>query len=438
MKTLGLDIGTTTISAVILENNSVSDSLTVPNDSHLTGDSWESLQDPNIIRATALNTVESLLKKHANVVSIGVTGQMHGILYLDAKGNPVSPLYTWQDGRGEQLREDGKTWAKWLSETTGYTLATGFGLVTHTYNAYHGLVPKEAVVFCTIADYLAMTLSGRSAPAIDPTNAASLGVYDRQRGDFDREALERAGLDCTLLPLPARKPILGVGTCGLPVATALGDNQASFLGCVGNSTDTLLVNMGTSGQISVFSPVYLETEALETRPFPDGGWLLVGASLAGGQSYALLERFFRQVVEMVHGHCDNVYDAMRRALDQAGPVKNPLHADTTFLGTRKNPGCRGAITQIGTDNLTPVHMMYSIMHGMAQELHTMFRSYLDANGTVPSKMMGSGNALQKNPYLCRIFEETFCYPMSLSTKNEEAACGAAAYAATHTRSCSES
>ena len=431
MKTLGLDIGTTTISAVVLWENTVLASRTVKNDSLLPGKSWERLQDPEAIRATALKIVEDLLREHGDVDAIGVTGQMHGILYLDVHGTPVSPLYTWQDRRGELLRDDGKTWARWLSETTGYALATGLGMVTHVYNVCHRLVPPEAVVFCTIADYLAMVLSGRCTPAVDSTNAASLGVYHSQRGEFDREALVRIGLDCAMLPTLAQEPILGVGSLGLPIAVALGDNQASFLGCVGSTTNTLLINMGTGGQISIFSPDYLETEALETRPFPGGGWLVVGASLAGGRSYALLEHFFRQVVEMVQGHCGSVYEAMSRALDQAGPVENSLHTTTTFLGTRKNPKLRGSFTQIGPDNFTPIHMMYGVMHGMAQELYTMFHSYLAAGGTAPTRMMGSGNGLQKNPHLCRVFEETFGYPMLLSTKNEEAACGAASYAASH-------
>ena len=61
----------------------------------------------------------------------------------------------------------------------------------------------------------------------------------------------------------------------------------------------------------------------------------------------------------------------------------------------------------------------------------MFRSYLAAGGEMPARMVGSGNGLQKNPHLCRIFEETFGCPLSLSTRQEEAACGAAAYAAAH-------
>ena len=432
MKTLGLDIGTTTISAVVLEDGKLVVARTEKNESFLSGASWERLQDPAVIRSTALAMVDALLEDHSDVAAIGVTGQMHGILYLDSQGNPVSPLYTWQDGRGQQPREDGMTWAQWLSETTGYPLATGFGMVTHAYNALNGLVPLEAAVFCTIPDYLAMVLSGRTAPAVDPTNAASLGVYDLRRRDFDREALLQAGVDADLLPAMTEEPVLGTGPLGRPVTVALGDNQASFLGAVGQPAGTLLVNMGTGGQVSVYSPDYLETEALETRPFPDGGWLLVGASLAGGRSYALLEQFFRQVAAMAGSETDSLYGAMGRALDAAGPVTAYPETVTTFLGTRKDPLCRGAITGLGADNFTPVHLMHGVMHGMAQELHTMFRSYLAAGGEMPARMVGSGNGLQKNPHLCRIFEETFGCPLSLSTRQEEAACGTAAYAAAHT------
>lgn len=44
------------------------------------------------------------------------------------------------------------------------------------------------------------------------------------------------------------------------VTTAIGDNQASFLGAAGNENNTLLVNMGTGGQISVLSDQYFTAE----------------------------------------------------------------------------------------------------------------------------------------------------------------------------------
>ena len=50
MKTLGLDIGTTTISAVVYDSDTgVLTSRTIKNDSFLTGQSWERIQDPRVI-----------------------------------------------------------------------------------------------------------------------------------------------------------------------------------------------------------------------------------------------------------------------------------------------------------------------------------------------------------------------------------------------------
>ena len=153
MKTFGLDIGTTTISAVVYDSDrGVIAARTVKNDSFLTGESWERIQDPAVIEAAAMESVRVLLAEHPDVAAIGVTGQMHGILYLDSHGTPVSPLYTWQDGRGDLPHPDGGTWASYLSACSGYELATGYGLVTHAYNLHHGLVPKEATVLCTIHD----------------------------------------------------------------------------------------------------------------------------------------------------------------------------------------------------------------------------------------------------------------------------------------------
>ena len=51
------------------------------------------------------------------------------------------------------------------------------------------------------------------------------------------------------------------------VTTAIGDNQASFLGAVGNKDNILLVNMGTGGQISVLSDQYFAENGIEARPF---------------------------------------------------------------------------------------------------------------------------------------------------------------------------
>ena len=432
MKTLGLDIGTTSICAVVFEaETGVLAARTIKNDTFLESRPWERIQDPLKIQKAAVSLVEELAAAFPDVSAIGVTGQMHGILYLNAQGEPVSPLYIWQDGRGSLPHDAQRTWAEYLSESTGYSLATGYGLVTHAYNLEHGLVPDTAVKLCTIHDYLAMVLAGNTTPVTDPTDAASLGLYDLQQRCFDPVALKQAGLDPAMLPDIAADPYLGTGSLGIPVFNAIGDNQASFLGATGGKTDVLLVNMGTGGQISVFSPEYLETDTLETRPFPEKGWLLVGASLCGGRSYALLETFFRETVKLVTGKDISAYEAMDQALECAEIPTDLPQVCTLFQGSRKHPGLRGSITELTPDNFTPVHLMMGLMQGMADELHEMYKGYLAKGGKMPTGIIGSGNGLRRNKHLCRVFETTFGCSLSLSPYLEEAACGAAIYAAQH-------
>lgn len=430
MKTIGLDIGTSTLSAVVYDcNGGVLTSRTVQNNSFLPGKSWERLQDPDIILRASEALLQELLILYPDISALGLSCQMHGILYLDGFGNAVSPLYTWQDERGNLPFDDLSNWAEHLSQLTGYPLSTGYGMVTHFYNLHHNLVPSTAAVLCTIGDYIAMKLSGRAAPVMDATNAASLGLYDVKHRCFDLHALEKAGIAPSILPESAAGSSLGVWQSGIPVFPALGDNQASFLGATAGHADVLLVNMGTGGQISIFSSDCSTAGSLEIRPFPDNQWLLVGSSLCGGRSYALLEAFFRETVKMITGQEICAYDAMAKAMDTADLISDIPKTVTQFQGTRKDPACRASIQNLSADNFTPRHLIRSILQGMADELHIMYASYLNAGGPIPAVLIGSGNGLRKNPHLCHIFEETFGLPFVLSRNEEEAACGAAIYAA---------
>lgn len=430
MKTLGVDIGTTTVSVVVNDTvHGVLAAVNEANDTFLPGASWERLQGPQKIWEKTAPRVQEMLERYPDIQAIGVTGQMHGILYLDKDGNAVSPLFTWQDGRGDLSYDGTHTWASQLSQLTGYSLSTGYGMVTHYYNIHNQLVPPDAVKFCTIQDYIAMRLAGAPVPRMDITNAASLGLYDLTARCFDIPAMEKAGMDPSLLPALAEDPNLGMGSLGIPVYAAIGDNQASFLGATEGKQDVLLVNMGTGGQISVFTQTYMQASALETRPFPGGGWLLVGASLCGGRSYALLENFFRQTVKMVTGADLSVYDAMAKQMENAGRPADLPKTVTTFQGTRQDSALRGSISGLTAENFTPTHLIWSLMEGMAQELYGMYRGFLEQGGRKPAYMIGSGNGLRKNKFLRQVFEDVFQCPMLLSPSEEEAARGAALYAA---------
>src|SRR5262249_50758580 len=150
-------------------------------------------------------------------------------------------------------------------------------------------------------------------PVSDPTCAGSAGVLDVAWGDWDAEALVALGLPRALFPdvTPSGTRLGGLTAelaartglpAGLPVFAGIGDNQASFLGSVAQRAGTVLVNVGTGGQVNVTSERFVaEPPVVECRPFPAGGYLLVCAGLSGGAAYAVLERFVREIGQQVFG-----------------------------------------------------------------------------------------------------------------------------------------
>ncbi len=430
MKNIGLDIGTTTVSAVVADNGRVLSSVTLKNDSFLPTDKlWERIQDPERIREIALQAVETLLREYPDAERIGVTGQMHGIVYLNEKGKPVSPLYTWQDGRGDLPYRDGLTYAAYVKSVTGYSAATGYGAVTHLYNRVNRLVPDETVVFCTIHDYIAMTLAGELAPVTEASDAASFGLFDVERGTYDIKAMGKIKLDCKMLPQLAKKSLIGLYKGKIPVFVAIGDNQASFLGAAGGDVSCMLANVGTGSQFSVFTENYMNCPGLETRPFPGGGYLLVGASLCGGRAYALLEAFLRDTVEQIGGvHMESCYSTMDAILAGFSKPHDLPKTSPLFQGTREDPAVRGAIENLSTDNFTVKHLLWSMLDGMAQELYDMYCIYRRQGGK-SVKLIGSGNGLRRNKHLQECFSGKFGQQIVMSSCNEEAAAGAAFYAA---------
>ena len=195
---------------------------------------------------------ERLAKEFAPIDAIGVTGQMHGILYIDKEGIAVSPLYTWQDKSGE-LKYNDTTFSEYLADITGFNAPSGYGLVTDFVNRKLSRVPENAAGLCNIQDYITMKLAGGKTPVTHISNAAGLGFYSFETFDFDSSALEKIGCDRKMLPRVTAEPeVIGTDSKGIPVTVAVGDNQASFLGSVTNK-ESVLVNIGTGSQVSVLT-----------------------------------------------------------------------------------------------------------------------------------------------------------------------------------------
>lgn len=420
---LGLDIGTTTLSAVILNltDGSLISAYTIPGNADLPGDHpWEKCQDVEIIENRVIRLVNALLDRFRGVQAIGLTGQMHGILYLDRQNRPCSPLFTWQDGRAGQ---GNPSTCDQLLHETGLPISAGYGLATHCHLVRTGTLPTDAVKLCTIMDYLAWKLSDFSQPLMHASNAASLGFFQPEIHNFDQNALKIAGISSTFLPEVTVKHTI-LGTCrGIPVTVAIGDNQASFLSTVSHPDRMALANFGTGSQISLMTDTYFPGDGdIENRPFLDRTCLVSGSALCGGRAYALLERFFRSFI----GSDEQQYEILNRLALQGLESASLPEIRTTFCGTRRYPNLRGQILELGEDNFTPEAFAAGTLLGMAQELLDMYSRMPHEN---IRELVASGNAIRKNPALKLALERVFGMNVRIPKHREEAAFGAAMFAA---------
>ncbi len=433
MNILGIDIGTTTVTALVLDTDSkaVKKSCTLKNDSFIEGKSFEKLQDSEKIISIVKDAVKEVAD-NVKIDAVGVTGQMHGILYLDKDFKPCSPLMIWQDERGNEIFENGETYAEYLTAETGIKAAAGFGLTTHFYNLKNNLVPENAIMLSTIHDYLVSVLTDKK-PVTHSSDAQSLGFFDLDNLCFNEDALNIAEIDKDFLPqVLTNTETAGETNCdflpdGIPVSVAIGDNQASFLGSVSNPEYSVLVNVGTGSQVS-FMTTETKTSVGEIRPLTEDKYIFVGSSLCGGRAYAILKSFFSQCADMLSGSSDDLYKKMDSLSENIFNLDNPLNVNCEFCGTRENPEKRGFIENIGTDNFTPQHLICGVLKGVCDELFNMYIKAKKPQGFIAKSLVCSGNGLRKSEIWRSIFSKEFHLDTSLPKHSEEAAVGACVFA----------
>ncbi|MDD6618540.1 MAG: FGGY family carbohydrate kinase [Clostridiales bacterium] len=434
MRAIGIDIGTTTISIIMVdgESGNLLGSKTIAHQSFLeSAEDFHKIQDTEKIWNLTKQGALALIEEFGVPDSIGMTGQMHGMLYVDAEGNAVSPLYTWQDGSGNEALDEGLTYAEALKKVTG-SAASGYGLTTHFYLQKNGKIPAKAAKMVTISDYIAMKLCRLKTPVIARDMAASWGCFDLEKGEFCVQKLKEAGVDISYLP----EVLEGHGIVGktagelpegIPVAVSLGDNQASILGSVQDLEHTVLVNIGTGSQVSFGIDRYVAIQgSIELRPCTEKLYIMAGSGLCGGRAYAMLEQFYRKAAG--RDDMSALYGVMeqqaREFLDTYGK-ENVWNVKTTFAGTRSNPGERGSMTGIGIENFHPGAMTVGVIQGILGELYGMYEEMCQMTGKQAVRLVGSGNGIRQNALMRELAEGMFGMKMQIPVCKEEAAYGAA-------------
>lgn len=456
---LGVDLGTTKITAVALDigNGDMVACHSVPNRAETTSatdkahghSEWDARQITEIASACLRSVADQIRDRFEAPIGLGITGQQHGVVLVDDRLVPQTPLINWQDRRANQpFPGSNETYVQRAlarvgdnaPQRAGCRLAAGYLGVTVFWLKEAGLLPAAATA-CSIMDYFAAALTG-CRPVTDATCAAASGMLDVAASDWDRATIEALGLSPAMFP-PVRpsgellgplKPdiaeLCGL-PAGLPVFVGIGDNQASFLGSVGDPAGAILVNVGTGGQVAAFSDQFVYDPLLETRPFPRGGFLLVAAGLCGGASYAALERFFRQVGTQLFGAetGEPLYEKMNRLAAGVPPGADGLECEPFFTGTRARPGLRASLRGASATNFTPGHLTRAVLEGMARTVRDGYDQIIHHTGRPSTRLIGAGNGLRENVVLAQIVAEAFAMPMGFPHHREEAAYGAALIAA---------
>ncbi len=453
---IGLDIGTTTLSAVVLdtETGALLAQQTTPNRAGNSPAPGRAELDMAELQRSTIDCLASIVADApidpAKIRGIGVTGQQHGVAFLDPAGLPVRPAITWQDLRGQQKipGSNERYLQRMIAQAGGVEAfrrmgclpAAGFLGTTLFWLHENNQLPLRPFTACFVPDAVVTFLTG-AAPASDPTLAGSAGVFDIVANDWDWALLDRLGLPASLFP-----PVGVAGEsagglvaeiaekiglpAGLPVGVALGDNQASFIGSVQEPATSLGINVGTGGQISARTDEFHFIPGLENRPFPGGHYLLIGGGLFGGRSYAYLLNFFRQSGEQLFGGAttDDLYERMTELAGAVAPGSDGLICAPFFTGSRVDPNLRASFTGLSPDNFTPGHFARALLEGMAEGFHRFGEQMAPVIGE-RSPVVGAGNGVRRNRLLAEILAERFGAPLHVPALAEEAAVGAAIVAA---------
>jgi glycerol kinase len=202
----------------------------------------------------------------ADLAAIGITNQRETTLMWDPEtGEPVHPAIVWQDTRTDRIIRElaGDEGPDRFRERCGLPLATYFAgpkirWLFDTHPQLARRAERGEIVFGTLDTWLIWRLTGRHAT--DVTNACRTMLMNLSTMDWDEVLLDAFGVPRRMLPeiLPSAY-VYGEARGdfgGVPVASALGDQQAALFGqtcfdvgqakCTYGTGSFLLLNTGTT------------------------------------------------------------------------------------------------------------------------------------------------------------------------------------------------
>ena len=429
MTLLGLDVGTTGARALAIDPDGrvvASASEDYPLATPHPG--WTEQDPEDWWRASRKVLAKVASEAGDEPVALGLSGQMHGSVFLDDHDRVIRPALLWNDQRTAAQCEEitRAVGAERLIEITGNPAITGFQAPKILWlrdeeprnyeRVRHVLLPK---------DYIRLRLTGERAT--DVSDASGTLLLDLRRRGWSDEILGKLGLDRAWFPSLHEGPDLAGHVtsadaglpAGLPVAAGGGDNAAAAVGTGVVRQSMVSCSIGTSGV------VFAHTDEPRIEPHGrlhafchavPGAYHLMGVTLAAGGSL----RWWRDIV----GN-DVDYDELARGAGDVAPGSEGLVFLPYLSGDRSphlDPNARGAFFGL-TLRHARGHLTRAVMEGVAYSLKDSL-DLMGALGVPVGEVRATGGGSRSTLWRS-ILADVFDHPIHRTTVEEGPAFGAA-------------
>lgn len=439
---LGLDLGTSSVKGVLVaaDDGEVLARSERPLEL-LEPEPLAAEQDPHAWwRASAavlLDLAEAARSLSARPLALGLTGQKHALLPLDAEGRPLSRAVLWCDGRAqaECVEIHAKAGRSALGRRTGSLAFPGYLLPK--WMRLRRLAPDVAAktsLLLGAKDWVRLRLTG--VAATDRTEASSSLLYDVGRKAWAPELFAAFGVPEALMPAVVRSSdVSGRVTAdaeretglplGLPVVGGAGDNEAGALGCGAVAEGRVAVILGTSGTVVAHHATRGAAGGIVWgRHALRRGYGATGVVLSAGRALEWVRR------AAFPG--DFSTEEVLEAAAASDPADGPLVFVPSLVGERSpvpDPGASGAFVGLRPGH-TRGHLARAVVEGVSIAIAETVRAMRGAGVSVAELRVTSGGA--RSPFWRRLIAAAADLPVVPMGDAEGPSVGAAMLAARST------
>ena len=437
---LGIDVSTTATKAVLQDAEGTVKAVGSSEYRYETPHPLWSEQDPALwweATGVAIRTaLEEAGADGAAVEAVGLTGQMHGLVALDARDEVLRPAILWNDQRTQAecdlIRE--LVGRERLIATTGNDALTGFTapkllwLRRHEPEVWgsiaHVLLPKDLV---------RLRLTGEHA--MDKADGSGTILFDLAARDWSAEIVDVLGIERRWLPQTYEGPVVtgviteaAAATTGLrpgtPVIAGGGDQAAAAVGVGSVAPGVWSLSLGTSGVLfaTTEGPVVEAEGRLHAfcHAVPDR-WHLMGVMLSAAGSL----RWYRDAFAPDVAFGELVEDAARAPAGSDGLLFLPyLTGERT---PHPDPLARGAFVGL-TVNHGRAHLTRAVLEGVAFGMRDMLGLMAAAGLPRASEIRATGGGIRSELWR-QILADVLGAAIATTSTAEGAAQGAATLAA---------